>query len=244
MHATTRPSNGFDPRRTALTLLALWAGGGATIFMLLLSSGYAMGLRGLTRMPEFLPVMHAFARVYVWAVWLPSLVALVLVALYSRRHLPALANRIGAGLGAGALATFVLNFFRQLGVLHGWLPVDSPILFGKMILGPQAQGPTLLLVGLIYHFLNGASFGAFYTLVWGRAHWMWGVFWGLLLELGMMTLPPMAPVFGPFGNRTGSPAYFVITLIAHLGFGIALGLLARRWVREEGSLLALCRRPA
>lgn len=244
MNQTTTPpaepgAGNFDLKRTVLTLIALFTGSAATIFMLLLASGNAMIVQGLTKMPDFLPVMHGFAKTYTWAVWLPSLAVLMVVAAYSRKHFPALANRIWAGLAAGAVATFVLDTFRQLGVIHGWLPMDTAMLFGKMIAGPPAPELTWLTVGLIYHFLNGASFGVFYTLVFGKVHWLWGVAWGLVVELGMMTAPPMAPLVGPFGSKTGSPALFFITLIAHIGFGIALGLLARHWVKHQGSILSL-----
>ena len=170
---------------------------------------------------------------------MPSLVILVAVAAYSKNHFPALANRIWAGLGAGAVATFVLDFFRQMGVMHGWLATDTPIMFGKMILGPQAGAMSVLLVGVIYHFLNGASFGVFYTIVWGKAHWWWGLVWVLIVEVGMMTASPMAPIFGPFGSKTGGPAFFIITLLAHIGFGIMLGALAQHWVKHKGSISAL-----
>lgn len=244
MNQTSTPSesvsqNRLDPKKTILALIALFTGSAATIFMLLLSAGNAMLIQGLTKMPEFLPVMHNFAKTYIWVVWLPSLAVLVIVAIYSKKNFPALANRIWAGLGAGAVATFVLDTFRQLGVMQGWLPMDTVTLFGKMIAGPPAPLMTWLSAGLFYHFLNGASFGLFYTLVFGRIHWAWGIVWGVVIEIGMMTAPPMAPLVGAFGSKTGSPALFLITLVAHIGFGIMLGLLAQHWVRHKGSIFAL-----
>ncbi len=211
--------------------------------MLLLAAGYAMWGQGLTQMPEFLPVMHGFARTYAWMIWVPSLIVLALVWVYSHKNFPALANRIWAGLGAGAVATLALDTFRQLGVIHGWLPMDTVQLFGKMILGPQSPELAWTTVGLAYHFLNGASFGAFYAIVWGKAHWMWAVAWALLVELGMMTLPPMAPTVGLFGSQTGGPALFLITLVAHLAYGAMLGLLVQYWVKAKGSVLSLLSNP-
>ncbi|MCZ6505075.1 MAG: hypothetical protein O6834_03720, partial [Actinobacteria bacterium] len=51
------------------------------------------------------------------------------------------------------------------------------------------------------HFLNGANFGLFYTFVWGKRRSyaiavMWATLWLLIVELGMMTLPPMGPMVG------------------------------------------------
>lgn len=230
-----------DPMRPLLALIALWCGAAATPFLLLLAAGNAMWLQGLTKPPEFLPVIHAFARLYVPIVWLPSLALLTIIALYSRQAFPELYNRVWAGLLAGALATFVLDTFRQLGVIHGWLPADTVEMFGKMILGPPAPELAWTTVGLGYHFLNGASFGAFLTLVFGRVHWGWALVWALVVELGMMTLPPMGPVFGLFGAKTGSPGLFLITLVAHIGFGIALGVLAQRWTTTTGWIGSLIR---
>jgi len=228
--------------RTLLTIVALFTGSASTIFLLLLASGRAMLVEGLTKRPEIIMSMHDFARYYVPLVWIPSLVVLAAIAFYSRQHFPELANRIWVGLGAGAFATFILDFFRQLGVMHGWLAVDTPPMFGKMILGPQAASLAVLGVGFVYHFLNGASFGVFYTLVWGKARWWWGMVWGVLIEVGMMVSPPMAPMFGPFGIKTGGPAFFLITLLAHLGYGAVLGVLAEHWVREKGTIFSLLKR--
>lgn len=106
-----------------------------------------------------------------------------------------------------------------------------------MIAGPAAPLTAILITGFIYHFLNGANFGIVYTLIVGKASWYWGIVWGLLVELGMMTLPLMAPLVGPFGAKTGRPALFLITLVAHVAFGIVLGLLTQHWLRHRGSIL-------
>jgi hypothetical protein len=222
-----------------LPLIALLTGGAAPIFMLLLSTGVAEWVQGLTKMPEVLMSAHAFARVYLWAALIPSLVVLLGIALYSRKRHPDLYNRIWAGLAAGAVATVFLDFFRMMGVIHGWLPSDTPPFFGKLILGPQAPVGAVLTVGFLYHFLNGASFALPYALLFGRPRWYWGMAWALIYELGMMALPPMAPLFGPFGSKTGGPGFFLITLVAHIAFGAVLGLLVERWVKRPGSIFSV-----
>ncbi len=226
-----------DRKAKWLYLLVLVAGGAAPIFLLLLATGIPMWGKGLVKMPQVVMFMHRFAGWYVPLVLLPAVAILIIVALYSRRRYRWLYERIVVGLGAGAIATFALDFFRQLGVIHGWLPADTSILFGKMIAGPTASVGVVLITGFVYHFLNGADFGIFYALVAGRARWYWAIVWGLLVELGMMTLPPMAPMAGPFGVKTGRPALFLITLAAHIAFGIVLGLLTQHWLKERGSIL-------
>ena len=242
MSADTRlPSERGRPGGVPLgiVLLALLTGGVAPILLLVLSTGNALWVQGLTRMPEVLASAHAFARVYLGAVLIPSLVILLGVLFYSRGRYPDLFNRLWAGLAAGAVATVFLDFFRMMGVIHGWLPSDTPPFFGKLILGPQAPLGAALTVGFLYHFLNGASFGLPYAVLFGKPRWYWGIAWALIYELGMMTLPPMAPLFGPFGSKTGSPAFFLITLVAHIAFGAVLGLLVERWVKRPGSIVSI-----
>jgi len=155
-----------DSRREfLLALLALVAGGATPVMLLVLSTGYALLVQRAMGMPNVLQQAHAFGRAYLWAVLVPSLVILVGIALHSRKRYPRLWNRIWAGLAAGAIATVFLDFFRMLGVMHGWLPTDTPPFFGKLILGPGAPPLLALAVGTLYHFLNWASFGSSCTLL-------------------------------------------------------------------------------
>lgn len=56
-----------------------------------------------------------------------------------------------------------------------------------------------------------------------RPHWLWAVVMAIALELGM----PLTPYPSAFGIRV-SLTSVVVTLSAHLVFGIALGLLTGR----------------
>jgi hypothetical protein len=233
---------GYDSRGKILAVLALITGGTAPIFTLLLSAGYAQWVLGLTKNPQMMAAMHSFASRYVPLVLLPSLLILLGIAVYSRSRYPGLHRRIVVGFTAGAVATVALDFFRMLGVLHQWLPVDTTMMFGKLILGMEAPFGAVLAVGFLYHFLNGANFGLFYTMVFGRVRWYWAVVWLLVVEVGMMTLPPMAPLVGPFGVRYLWPHLFAITLAAHVAFGVVLGLLVEHWGVEKGTLFDLLSR--
>ncbi len=57
--------------------------------------------------------------------------------------------------------------------------------------------------------------------------------WAMLLELGMMVGPPMGPMVGLFGVRYAWPQLFLLTLVAHVAFGTALGLLTQSLLKEE-----------
>lgn len=233
-----------DRRRFGLVLLAFVAGGAVPIQLITLSFGYAQYLKSAAMGPAAIMTAHEFAKVYVPFIYLPALLILVGIAWYSRRHYPDVFRRIVVGLACGALATIALDFFRQMGVLHEWLPADSTVMFGKMVTG-SSNFTTYLPVGVLVHFLNGANFGLFFAFVWGRQRnykraVLWATVWALILELGMMTGPPMGPMVGLFGVRHAWPQLFLVTLAAHIAFGIVLGLLVQHFLtdRERGHIFS------
>ncbi|OLT39545.1 hypothetical protein BJF85_06820 [Saccharomonospora sp. CUA-673] len=81
-----------------------------------------------------------------------------------------------------------------------------------------------------------------YSILFGRTRW-WGamLFSVAVVEVAMMTLPPMAPKFGPFGLEkfdTLLNGYFLDTLLAHAAMGLALGVIMQHFARHRGILLA------
>ncbi len=165
------------------------------------------------------------------------MVALAGVVLYTRRHYPDVFRRIVVGFGVGALATVALDAVRQAGVINGWLPADSPVMFGKMATD-SASFLVFYPVGLLVHFLNGANFGLFYAFVWGKrkSFWnavLWATTWAETLELGMMTGPPMGRMVGLLGYNYAWPQLFLLTFVAHLFFGVSLGLLVQHFLTDE-----------
>jgi hypothetical protein len=68
-------------------------------------------------------------------------------------------------------------------------------MFGAMILGQEPAGPTPAghLIGWAYHFSNGMTFGVMYVALLGarpwQRHWLWGVAFACVLELGMLFTP-------------------------------------------------------
>lgn len=226
-----------DKKRVALILAAFFFGGAVPIQSVTLSFGYAQYVRGLDIGPRVISVAHEFARFYIPIVYIPALLGLIAIAVYSRKHYPDLYRRIAFGLLAGAIATVALDAVRQSGVVHGWLPADSPVMFGKMATGSD-NFAFYYPAGLFVHLMNGASFGLFYVFVWGKrksyaSAILWATVWAELMELGMMTGPPMAKMVGLFGYNYAWPQLFLLTFVAHLFFGVALGVLAQRLLQEE-----------
>ncbi len=192
------------------------------------------------------PGMPGMPTLVRWAL-LPSMLALLVawagarLAGYDR-----LTNRIWTGLWVGAGATAALDIFRLTSFTLGWLPGNLPRMFGVLILNTMAIGPTLFsdVVGSFYHYWVSACFGLTYALLIGRTRWWGGLIWGLIIEAGMMTTPPMVIAMdtGYFGLKLGHGilnGVFIGSLIPHISYGVVLGLLLQRYVRHQGTLFAL-----
>jgi len=227
----------IDTRRALLVTLAFIAGGAVPIQLVTLSFGWAQYVQGVQMGPRTFAVAHEFAARYIPFVLVPALITLLVIGWISRRRYPDLFRRMVVGLSMGAIATLALDAVRQAGVIHGWLPGDTPVMFGKMATG-SPNFSTYYPVGLFVHYLNGANFGLFYAFVWGKRRTMasavfWATVWALILELGMMTGPPMARMVGMFGYNFAWPQLFLLTLVAHLVFGPAMGLLIQHFLTDD-----------
>lgn len=152
---------------------------------------------------------------------------------------------VALGVACGLAAAIAYDLFRLPFVwarewhLDGWLPAMDLFKvfprFGALILGEPVEqerfSVTAQLTGWTYHFSNGATFGVMYLAMIGdpaRRHWAWAVVLAVGLEMGMLLTP--------YPQRFGiavRPTFVVVTLLAHLIFGIALGLLCA--ARARGS---------
>lgn len=193
---------------------------------------------GLTPgMPE-IPFLAKFILV-------PSLMILGVVFFISKKvGWVRLTNRIWTGIWAGAVATVTLDLVRLTGFYLGFMPGNMPKMFGVLILDIMATGPTPFsdILGSLYHYWVGACFGLTLTLVGGRVRWWAGLIWGLIIEIGMMTTPPMVVAMdtGYFGLKFG-PGLLIVSLIAHIVYGTFLGLLAEKYTQHKGSIISLIR---
>jgi len=83
------------------------------------------------------------------------------------------------------------------------------------------------LLGYLWHFMIGATFGITYTLLFGRGRWLWAFGWGAFVWLAMMVLMPVMMPMIDF------PWWFpVIPFVAHMAMAIPIGWVALRWVNE------------
>lgn len=159
-----------------------------------------------------------------------------------------LLNRIWTGVWVGAAATAALDVFRLTSFSLRLLPGNMPRMFGVLMLDQMALGPTPLsdFVGQLYHYWVSACFGLTYALLVGRTPWGGAVIWALIIEVGMMTTPPMVIAMDTvyFGLKLGRGilnGVFLGSLVPRISYGIALGLLLERYLRHPGSILRLIR---
>lgn len=192
---------------------------------------------GLTPgMPE-MPVLTKFALI-------PSIILIGIVYLISRYRWIRLANRLWTGAWVGAVTTGTLDVVRLTGFHLGLMPGNMPRMFGVLILNTMATGPTPFsdFLGYLYHYWVGACFGLTLTLIFGKVRWWAGLIWGLIIEIGMMTTPPMVVAMdtGYFGLKKGF-GLLGASLTAHIVYGTFLGLLAEKYTRHKGSIIYLIR---
>ncbi len=194
------------------------------------------------------PGMPGMPTLVRWAL-IPSIVLLAIAwAIAAVRRYERLTNRIWTGLWVGFATTAALDIFRLTSFLLGLLPGNLPRMFGVLVLDTMATGPTLLsdVVGGLYHYWVSATLGLTYALIMGRTRWWGGLVWGLIIEVGMMTTPPMVVAMdtGYFGLKAGHGllnGVFIGSLIPHIAYGVALGLLLERYLRHPGTVFGLVR---
>jgi hypothetical protein len=186
-------------------------------------------------------------RIFTIAVLIPSTVILALLAAADRiRGERQLWRGVMIGAVAGIVAACAYDIFRLPfvvaaidGIGPDWLRL--PLFkafprFGAMILGQPFDAAATdsqfslgaHLVGWVYHFSNGLTFGIMYVALVGdprRRSW-WGVLFATGLELALLLTP-----YPSFFGINASMRFVIVTFAAHAIFGLVMGLLARQMAR-------------
>jgi hypothetical protein len=185
-------------------------------------------------------------RLFTFWILIPATAALIALAIADRARGGGMLWRgVVIGAIAGFLAACAYDVFRIPFVVAAvdkvgpdWLRL--PLFkvfprFGAMILGQPFDAATTdsqftlvaHLVGWVYHFSNGITFGVMYMALVGdasRRSWLWAVAFATGLELAMLFTP-----YTTFFGIHMTTKFVVATLTAHVIFGVTLGLLARRF---------------
>lgn len=184
-------------------------------------------------------------RTFAIYVLIPATALLIVLALWDLlKGDRSLWRAVLIGSAAGLLAAFAYDIFRLPFVFSREWHLTSIVppmplykvfpRFGAMLLGEPTEqasySTTAQVLGWIYHFSNGITFGVMYLAIIGNARrraWWWGMVMAAGLELGML----FTPYPGTFGIRV-TALFVVVTLVAHLIFGAAMGWATRAWSRR------------
>ena len=206
-----------------------WTVRGRSVVFALAASSIACLLADFYRLCP----MHVFTPF----IFLPAFLALGAFAVLDRcRGDGELWRAVMLGMVAGLLAAVAYDVFRLPFVFAKQWGIESVVpplnlfkvfpRFGAMVLGQPIEqdhySVSAQVLGWIYHFSNGATFGVMYLAIIGagvRRHWFWAVLFALVLELGML-LTPYPAVFGIHVTA----GFVVATVLAHAIFGLSLGL--------------------
>jgi hypothetical protein len=135
------------------------------------------------------------------------------------------------GALGGFIAAIAYDGYRLIFVLQGAPLFKVFPRFGELLLGADEPRWLVHLLGWAYHFSNGAALGImFLAFIWRPSARLlfWGaIAWAMVVET-VLLLTPYPKFFGlPFDGR-----FIVLTLTAHLVFGVVLGLWCRCRIGE------------
>ncbi|HEV8292673.1 MAG TPA: hypothetical protein VGP94_12155 [Tepidisphaeraceae bacterium] len=188
-------------------------------------------------------------RTFVFFVLIPAMILLAAMALIDRAkgdHRLFTAVIVGAIAGLFAAISYdlfrlpwVIGHAQQVGPTWLRLPLFRVFpQFGAMILNQpftsqQSQNSFSLwahLVGWIYHFSNGMTFGIMYMALIGdslKRSWLWA----MALAAGLEILMLLTPYTSFFAIRI-TALFIIVTLTAHLLFGLVLGHFSK-WMQRH-----------
>jgi len=159
----------------------------------------------------------------------PSFLLLCVIASYARWIRAALfLDSLVVGTWTGLVATivydgvrFVVQRTHPFGY-NGFVPI---LMYGSWITNKPTNSGIAVIAGWAYHFWTGTSFGLMYALAVGRRNWLFGVLWGVFLELCTLGLFPM------FIRISSQLDFIVISMVGHVAYGATLGLLVQRYAK-------------
>lgn len=198
---------------TSLTLAVFCFLLAATSGAVLLAKVYGLGEMALT-----VPTIVA-----------PSSVALLIVWLWARRNARTkLASALAIGFFGGLLSTLAYDLTRLPFQLSGYLVFMTNSTYGMWITDSAASSRYTEVMGWLYHFSNGITFSIMYALFMKGQHWIWGIIYAFFLE--------SIAVFSRFGqvfNLSGNYGMIGIAYLAHVSYGLPIGLMVQRWEASE-----------
>ncbi len=133
---------------------------------------------------------------------------------------------------AGFLATLVFNGIMYMDIAITGIPLDIPITLGQLVVGESEDAE---MVGNVIHILNGMGLALLFGYVALPISkrivrlpiWLYAVIF-MIIELIATVWFGMLPALGAgIAGLNIAPEVPVVTLIRHVAFGLALGLMIK-----------------
>jgi len=133
---------------------------------------------------------------------------------------------------AGFLATLVFNGVMYMDIAVTGIPLDIPTTLGQLVVGESEDAE---MVGHIIHILNGMGLALLFGYVALPISkrivrlpiWLYAVIF-MIVELIITVWFGMLPALGAgIAGLNIAPEVPVMTLIRHVAFGLALGLMIK-----------------
>ena len=163
-------------------------------------------------------------------VLIPATALLIYIAYRHRKrpiHLDSPYTWIAKGAVGGLVAAIAYDLYRLPFVLNGAPLFNVFPRFGELLLGGTEPHWLVHALGWTYHFSNGAALGVMFLALasfFRHPSLFWGaVAWALFVEM-MLLLTPYTTFFG----LTLTLGFLLLTVSAHLVFGLTLGSYCQR----------------
>ncbi|NAY93107.1 hypothetical protein GTQ34_14405 [Muricauda sp. JGD-17] len=157
-----------------------------------------------------------------YILFLPSLLLLIFTAGFLWYKKDGLLHVLLLGFLGGLVGTIGYDLIRIPFMLMG-SRIFAPIsMYGMWLTDATVSTSFSDLIGWLYHFSNGITFGIMYALFMkGRNMW-WAVFYALLLET-IFVISPFGKLFG----LTGKPMALIAAYLGHVAYGYPLGKMVQ-----------------
>ena len=165
---------------------------------------------------------------------LPCCIGLVVFWSWARRNrLEEVAAAVGIGIVGGLLSTLAYDLTRLPFHLSGYLVFATNSTYGMWITDAAASSRNTEVVGWLYHFSNGVTFSVMYALFMRGRHWIWAVVYAFVLEsIAVFSL------FGQVFSLAGNYGMVSIAYLAHISYGLPIGVMVHRWEASREWLAA------
>jgi hypothetical protein len=142
-------------------------------------------------------------------------------------------SRFIAAIVAGLVGTVAFNTVMYVDVATTGIPLDLTRVLGSLLVGQDGLTDA---AGNIFHFANGIGLAIFYIFVFvpismrvtKQYKWYYGIVYGVMIAVGPIFFGLFPAMGAGIAGMAISPLVPLMTIVRHIAFGAALGILAKR----------------